>query len=66
MTRKTFGQGNGITVIDVWQKLQEEWDRITPLKCDKLIKSFISKCPEAIKSYGLYMSYQSSVSISSQ
>lgn len=41
-----------ITVIDVLQKQQEEWNKIMPEFCDKLVKNVDT---EAIKINGLYM-----------
>ena len=42
---------------DLWSLLQEEWRALTPLFCDKLIKSCSQRCAAVIDSKGLFTKY---------
>ncbi len=45
------------TVTELWKRLLEEWTKITPAVCEKLVMSCGRRCAEAIQSKGLYTSY---------
>jgi transposase len=45
------------TLDELWNVLQDEWYKITPTLCQKLINSCNNRCMEVIKSKGLYTSY---------
>ena len=45
------------TVDDLWAKIEEEWKRITPELCKKLVRSCGARCSEVIKYKGFHTSY---------
>ena len=44
-------------VADLWQKLQEEWNKITPEQCAKLVASCGQRCAQVIQNKGIFTSY---------
>ena len=47
-----------ITVTELWKRLQEEWTKITPEQCERLVMSCGHRCAEVIQSNDLYTSYR--------
>lgn len=45
------------TVTELWKRLEEEWTKITPEQCERLVMSCGRRCAEVIQSKGLYTSY---------
>ena len=45
------------TVTELWKRLNEEWTKINPEQCEKLVMSCGRRCVEVIKSKGLYTSF---------
>lgn len=45
------------TVTDLWTKIEQEWNKITPEFCKKLVRSCGRRCAEVIKNKGFNTSY---------
>ncbi len=45
------------TVTELWKRLEEEWTKITPEQCERLVMSCGHRCPEVIQNNSLYTSY---------
>lgn len=45
------------TITELWRRLEEEWTKITPEQCERLVLSCGRRCAEVIHSRGLYTSY---------
>ena len=45
------------TVTELWKRLEEEWTKVTPEQCERLVMSCGRRCAEVIQNNGLYTSY---------
>ena len=58
---KTLGEKvmaqNPANTDDLWEKLQDEWTKISVGECQKLMQSCGSRCAAVIKNKGLFTKY---------
>lgn len=47
-----------ITVTELWKKLEEEWKKIEPEQCEKLVESSMYRCAEVIQTKARYTFYK--------
>jgi hypothetical protein len=44
-------------VHELWNRVAEEWNKITPEECQRLIKSMLRRCQAVIKAKGGHTKY---------